>query len=125
MSDIATRFEAAVDVLIGDGPVKQRLIRACSDHLDGIVANRLPEEARLLFDALQSALHAVTPVGRESPIQASVQKMSPVQASQHARTILQLHRLLQPGRRADHLKVVESAPEIESLPPQFLVGSSS
>jgi hypothetical protein len=50
--------------------------------------------------------------------------MSAADAAGYARIILELYRiLLVAGRRADHLKVVES-PANTAPPPQFLVGGN-
>ncbi len=126
MSEITAKFEAAVDELIGDGPIKQRLARAFDTNLDDLAAIHLPPDAGDAFRGLQEAMHAVAPIGRGSRIQSSVQKMSPVEAVAHARTIVELYRkLLLSARRADHLKVIESPQErADEPPPQFLVGAT-
>ena len=36
MSYLGKRFEAAVSVLVADGPIKQRLTAAYSEHLDDL-----------------------------------------------------------------------------------------
>ena len=112
------RFEGAVQILIGDGPVKVRLVRAYSEYLEDVIDLDLPVSAGESLSELHGALHRVTPSGSETPIKASVQKMSTGEAAWHAGTILRLYiELLTQPRRVEPLKVVETAPL-----PQFLAG---
>jgi len=120
MSNIIERFEAAVEILIAEGPIKQRLTTAYSEHLEDLQEIELPIDGRDAFSDLHTALHRVPPVGQESAVKASVQKMSALEAGWHAKTIFMLYgELLAAGRRVEPLTVVESTP-IE--PPRFLVG---
>jgi hypothetical protein len=112
MAQLAERFEAALYALIGDGPIKQRLSRAYSEHLEDLEESELPASLRAVFKDLNTALHRVPPAGKETPVNASVQKMSFVEAGAHAGTIVQLYaELLRGGERAEPLKVVKSAKE--------------
>ena len=121
MSDFTTRFEAAVHTLIGDGTVKQRLIHAYGEYLEDLAEIEFPEDRDEEFARLHRALHGVPPVGRESAVQASVQKMSSVEAASHARVILQLYRrLVATEKRADYLAIVDTGEEADS-PPPFLM----
>jgi hypothetical protein len=71
------------------------------------------------FSELRAALTRVAPVGHETPVRASVQKMSPNEAAAHAGTILRLHVALASGlERAEQLKVV-AAPR---KAPRYLAG---
>jgi hypothetical protein len=118
MFPLLERFQGAVQVLIGDGPVKLRLIRAYSEHLEDVVDLDLPVSVGDSLHELHGALHRVTPSGSETQVKASVQKMSLDEATWHAGTILRLYvELLSQPRRIEPLKVVETAP-----PPQFLAG---
>jgi hypothetical protein len=120
MSTIVERFEAAVQTLIADGPVKQRLTKAYTDHLEDLRELELPIDGGEAFTDLHSALHRVRPAGKESPVKASVQKMSPHEAGWHAKTILRLYgELVAAGRRVEPVSVIETA---ESEPPRFLAG---
>lgn len=115
MSPFAQRFAAAVDVLIGDGPVKQRLAAAYSLHLAELVENDLPPALQRDFGALQGAVSRVAPAGSESRVRASVRKMSPAEAAGHAATILKLYVALATElERAEPLKVVAAAPRKEA-----------
>ena len=119
MSPFAQRFAAAAHVLIGDGPVKQRLANAYSLHLAELAEAELPAALQRDFSDLKAAVSRVAPAGSESRIRASVQKMSPAEAAAHAATILKLYvALAGEVERAEPLKVV-TAPR---KAPRFLTG---
>lgn len=119
MSPFAQRFAAAVHVLIGDGPVKQRLASAYSLHLAELGEGELPPPLQRDFGELRAAVSRVAPAGSESRVRASVQKMSPAEAAGHAATILKLYvALANELDRAEPLKVV-TAPR---KAPRFLTG---
>jgi hypothetical protein len=112
------RFEGAVQVLIGDGPVKLRLVRAYSEYLEDMLDIEVPASLGDSLNELHEALHRVAPSGNETPVRASVQKMSSGEAAWHAGTIVRLYvELLTLPRRVEPLKVVETAP-----PQQLLAG---
>ena len=119
MSSPAERFAAAVAVLVADGPIKQRLATACSLHLAELTEADLPPALRREFADLQAAISRVAPVGYATPVRASVQKMSPREASAHAATIVKLYVGLMSGvERAEPLKVVAPPPKT----PRYLSG---
>lgn len=121
MSPLAQRFAEAVKTLISDGPVKTRLAHAFATHLADLVDVEFPAGLRRDFADLHAALNRVSPVGTESRVRASVQKMSPDEAGGHAATIVKLYvELLNTLERAEPLKVV-SAPK---KPPQYLTSRS-
>jgi hypothetical protein len=104
------RFAAAVDILVGDGPVKQRLASAYAAHLVDVTEGNLPPGVRREFAELEKALTRVAPAGTETRVRASVQKMAPPEAARHAATIVKLYvELLTGAERADPLKVVAPA----------------
>lgn len=113
----------AVSVLAGHGHIKQRLISAYEDHVDRIRDDELPATARQAFADLRDLLHRVAPLNGEGPVCASVRKMSVAEASECAKSIVELYREVarchdmarQPG------PVDVEAPE--QVPP-FLVKSS-
>ena len=110
MSHLAERFAEAVQTLVGDGPVKQRLIRAFGEHLGDLNGADLPPALRAGFSELQNALSRRVPAGTESRVQASVQKMSAAEAGDCAGTIVELYAaLLGQLERAEPLKVVSSS----------------
>jgi hypothetical protein len=95
MTQLAHHFEGAVMALVGDGPIKHRLMEAFDLNLKPLEATDLPEELRPDFEALASALTRVRPAGQETPTAASVRKMSPKEADDFALTIVHLYgRLL-------------------------------
>jgi hypothetical protein len=110
------RFAAAVETLIGEGPVKQRLAAAYSLHLADLTDANLPQALRAEFGLLQSAVTRVAPVGVETRVQASVQKMSPHEAAGHAATIFKLYVELISADRAEPLKVLTPSRK----PPRYL-----
>lgn len=115
MSDFVSRLQAAVLVLVGDGPVKQRLCQAYAEHLEDLDSGAVPGAMRPAFDELRAALQRVPPAGKESRVKASVQKMSPAEAAQHASQIVRLYAqagqgLGQLAERAEPLKVVSTTP---------------
>ncbi len=119
MPPIAQRFAEAIHALIGDGPVKQRLVNAYAQHLADLTDAELPAALRRDFGELQAALNRVDPVGTEGRVRASVQKMSAAEAAGHAATILELYvELVSAVERAEPLKVV--APPRK--PPRYLTG---
>ena len=118
MSYLAERFQAAVDVLVGDGSIKERLSAAYIENLDDLEETEFPADLRDMFDELQSALHTERPVGREPCVRATVRKMSSVEAKGHAGRIVLLYAaLVRHGERAEPLRVVPNPTE---KPPKFL-----
>lgn len=117
MSQIAERFEAAVRALVGDGPIKQRLHAAFSEHLEDLDGVELPAALRPAFGELRAALHRFEPVGKETSVKASVQKMSFSEAGHHAGMIVGLYAdLIRQGDRLEPLTVVDSG----QAPPRYL-----
>lgn len=123
MSQIAERFEAAVQALVGDGPIKNRLLTAYSDYLEDLQQVDLPIPGRIELTELHEALHRVAPVGKIDGVKASVQKMAPAEAWWHAQTIVRLYtEVLAMERGAGEAADLGLAPEIEE-PPRFLASS--
>lgn len=110
MSQLAECFDAAVRVLVGEGPMKQRLVRAYVEHLEPLEDAELPQKLEEPFAGLHAAMHRVAPMGAtDCRVKASVQKMSERDAAGHAARILELYgEILRMGQRAEPLKVVES-----------------
>ncbi len=117
MSSLPERFEAAVLTLVGDGPVKVRLARAYTEHLEGIADSELPTALREPFAALTAAVNRVPAIGGETRVRTNVQKMSPAEAAGHAAVIVKLYtELTTQGERAEPLKVISSG----KAPPRYL-----
>ena len=124
MSKVVERFEAAVQALVGDGPIKDRLQEAYTEHLEDLQRVDLPISGNVEFGKLHSALHRMPAVGKIGCVRASVRKMSPVEAWWHSRTIVRLYvevLAMERGVRAE----AEAAllPESEE-PPKFLARRS-
>ena len=91
MSQIVERFADAVQALVGEGPIKNRLNKAYSVYLADLQQIELPVASKHAFGRLHSALHSGAAIGRADSVTASVQKMSPEQAWRHAQTIVQVY----------------------------------
>ena len=84
------RLHAATLELVGSSPIKQRLSAAYSNQLKYISGDDLPEEIRPRFLELANAMQAVKPLPGETAVQATVRKMSPVEADRCAARIVEL-----------------------------------
>lgn len=121
MSYLAKRFEAAVLVLVGDGPVKQRLGQAYGRHLDDLQHMDMPDSLKDGYAELHAAMHAQPAVGKQSCIRTTVQKMSFKEASAYAQMIVELYaELLRGGERVEPLKIVHN----EEKTPRYLIAGS-
>lgn len=123
MTSVTEKFESAVCLLAGDGPVKRRLAQAYAQHLAAIQSNELPKALGEEFSQLKSALERTRPCGSESRIEASVRKMSFREAGSYAGTIVRLFgQLLRMAPRGEatreSLKVVECSGD--EPPPRYL-----
>jgi hypothetical protein len=84
------KLHAATLELAKATPIKQRLTCAFSKHLKYIDATQLPLALRCEFLDLLRALEAVTPLPGETPVQATVRKMSAEDADLAAARIVVL-----------------------------------
>jgi len=120
MTNPIHRLHAALTVLAGHGHVKQRLTRAYEDHLVDIDEDDLPIAMKQPFADLRRLMHQVAPLKGESPICASVRKMSLDEASECAAQVVSLFGEV--SRLRDQLE--SSLPLREDNPtrvPPFLV----
>lgn len=92
--NIHTSFQAAAELLVGDGNVKPRLCRAYERYLAPLQEEELPPSVRDRFDDLRAALHRESPVGARDRLHATVQKMSAFEASHYAVEILRMYGAL-------------------------------
>lgn len=121
MTQVKEAFKAATEVLVADGPIKARLSQAFEAHLEPLAELELPSSIAEPYRELASAMHLVRPIGRQSCVHATVQKMSNAEASKHALAILLLYaELLEQPERAGPLKVVERA---VGAAPRYLIKS--
>jgi hypothetical protein len=122
MSQIVERFSAAVQALVGDGPVKNRLSVAYSEYLEDLQQVDLPIPGGSEFGELHAALHSANPVGKIDCVTASVQKMSAGEAWWHARTIVRLYTQLMSVEQNARMPVESATAEIEEYrAPPYLV----
>ena len=120
MTDHVDRLHAALLVLVGDGPVKQRLIKAYEDYLADIHEDELPVPLKQPFADLRHEMHRVSPLNGEGPICASVRKMSISEASDYAGRLVTLFGELAAQRDAAEETRPPADSEKVRVPP-FLV----
>jgi hypothetical protein len=123
MSYHVDHFFAAVSVLAGHGHIKQRLMKAYEDHLTEISEDELPVAAKQAFADLKHQMYRVTPLKGESPISASVRKMSVGEASECAASIVTVYgEIVHFGDGAQRSLPMDRADQV-GVPP-FLVKSN-
>ncbi len=123
MSQILERFGAAIEALLGDGPVKNRLGAAYSSYLEDLEHVDLPIPGMGAFSELHAAMHSAGPVGRLSPVAASIQKMSAAEAAAHACTILRLYTQLLAMEQNARPPLEAVMDEAAQRAPRFLGGA--
>jgi hypothetical protein len=122
MSNHVDRFLTAVSVMAGNGNIKQRLVQAYEDNLQGIECEALPVAARQRFADLREMLQSVSPLNGEGAIRATVRKMSGNDADQCARLMVQL--LAEVIRASDGgQKRLPAQADDRAVVPPFLVKS--
>ena len=99
-------FHAALQVLVGAGPVKQRLVDAYRRHLALLHEQDLPDAVRERFATLRTAMHEAPAAGGMTAPEASARKMSEKDAAEHAAAILEMFTIL------SALDEAESAPRL-------------
>ena len=87
-------FQAALQVLVGTGPVKQRLVDAYRRHLASLREQDLPDAVRERFATLRTAMHEAPAAGGMTAPEASARKMSDKDAAEHATAILEMFAVL-------------------------------
>jgi hypothetical protein len=91
MAAVWNVFDKAVRVLVGAGPIKQRLSEAWRDHLAPLQDKDLPEPLRGRLATLRHAMHSAQPTGGMTAAEVSVRKMSEKEAADHAVRILEIY----------------------------------
>ena len=94
MAPVWNLFHEATLVLVGCGPVKQRLVDAYRIHLASVREQDVPEQLRPRLVALRDALHAERATGGMTAPEASVRKMSEKDAAAHGAEILGVFSVL-------------------------------
>jgi hypothetical protein len=109
MAALWDEFHAAMQVLVGAGPVKQRLIDAYSRHLLHVHEQDMPDALSGRFTTLRAAMHEAGPTCGLSAAEASVRKMSERDAAAHATSIFEMFVVLSAeNESAPRLRIVTS-----------------
>lgn len=109
MAALLEEFQAAMHLLVGSGPVKQRLLDAYRNHLAALREQDLPEALRDRFAALKAAMHEARPAGGLTAPETSVRKMSERDAAEHAAAIFDMFVVLSAeNESAPRLRIVSS-----------------
>jgi len=112
MSSAWEHLFAATAVLASSGPIKHRLIDAYRTHLSGLDQDELPKEIRDEFSSLSMCMSCVRPLRGETAEQATVRKMSDMEAGQLATRIVNMLGIIarsQMFQRPPKLRAVNSA----------------
>lgn len=113
MSVTWDKLHGAALLLAGAGPVKQRLADAFRTHLVDLDVEELPRELRAEFLSLSASLTSGRAVGASSVIDATVRKLSDVQAAAYSGRFIVLYGLLAQSRaqaqRAPKLRAINSS----------------
>jgi hypothetical protein len=120
------RFHSAVQVLAGDGNVKQRLLKAFEGNLDAISEDELPGRLQGRFSELRTLMTREKPLNGEGPVCASVRKMSAKEASTCAVSLVSMYsEILRHSRNEESAVPAEpDARQMTEAPPPFLVKSA-
>jgi hypothetical protein len=116
-------FHAALQVLVGTGAVKQRLVDAYRRHLASLHEQDLPEAVRDRFIQLRKAMHEAAAAGGMTAPEASARKMSEKDAAEHATAIRGPVR--SPGLPQSSLNSITSKRVVSSWRASRLIASIS
>lgn len=97
MHKYSEQFFTAVRTLSGSGPIKKRLTSAYDDCLAHLPSEELPENIRPRFEELRRTMLSVKPLGIESPVLATVRKMSTAEANRCTNLIVTIFNELSQG----------------------------
>ncbi len=123
MSYHVDRFYAAVSVLASHGHIKQRLIKAYEDNLGSVSEDELPIVVKQMFADIKHLMNRVTPLKGESPVCASVRKMSVEEASECAVSIVTVYsEISRLGGNSQALLPIDASDK--KVVPPFLIKSS-
>lgn len=121
MCQFSDKFFSAVRILAGDGPIKSRLFTAYSDHLDMLSETDMPDSIRPRFEILKHTMHSVKPLSDESPILASVRKMSSAEAGRCATQIVAMFsELVRVKSTGERLRLKSPAKKAQAISPEHL-----
>lgn len=83
-------FAATAILAASSGPIKQRLVEAYRTQLSGIDQDELPKEIREEFCSVANCLSCVRPLRGETAEQATIRKMSDMEAGRIASRIVNM-----------------------------------
>jgi hypothetical protein len=115
MRQLSDKLYSAVRALAGEGPVKARLASAYEENLEILPEEDIPASIRPRFERLRQAMHAVKPTNVESPVTASVRKMSSAEATRHANQIVAMYSELTQVKATDKRARIIATTESESV----------
>lgn len=101
MSSNWEHLRRAAAVLVGPGPVKQRLADAYRRHLREIDARALPAEVLPRFEEFSAAMHSASATGGLNAVEVAVRKMSEHEAGSHAVEVLEMLVAMSGGEGRD------------------------
>ena len=90
-------FRCATLILVGPGPVKQRLCDAYLKHLRHVDARDLPRDLQADYAALTKAVHSAQATGGLGAVEVAVRKMSEQDAAQLTAQVLEMFVALAGG----------------------------
>jgi hypothetical protein len=90
MTENWDQFRRAALVLVGPGPVKQRLCDAYLKHLRAVDVDELPTGVRTDYATLEQALTTAQATGGLGAVEVTVRKMSEQDAGRHASCVLDM-----------------------------------
>ena len=110
MSATWDRFHGAALLLVGAGPVKQRLAEAFQKYLIDLDTDELPRELRADFLSLAESLSSGRAVGGMGVVDATVRKFSDAQAAGYAVRLITMY-----GSLAQAQSVAQRAPALRAI----------
>ena len=116
MQTILEHFRDAVLVLVGAGPVKQRLLLAFHEHLGHLSLDELPRDPRDPYATLAAAFHSTRRTGSLDAVSASVLKMSEAEACRHAQAVVRMFGCLNEVQPANRPAMLRAVPDDEDIP---------
>ena len=94
MTALWNELNAAARILVGSGPVKQRLLEAWNGHLASLHDKEVPDALRARLATVRHAMFTSPPAGGVTAAANSVRKMSEKEAAEHAIRILEVYSVL-------------------------------
>jgi len=105
MSTAWEHFFAATSMLASNGPIKHRLAEAYRTHLANLDTEEIPKEIREEFCSLSTCMSSVSPLRGENAVQATVRKMSDMEAGGVAMRIVNMLGIIARNQSAGRPKL--------------------